>query len=248
MTSGEKLIGQDNPLLERNLYLKPTYFIDCDSKAIKDLAISLTGKYKSPKEKARALFYFVRDEIAYDPCNHLFSKENYRASATLDRREGNCIHKAVLLTALARAIGIPAKLGFKDIKNHMTSDILMRIWGGNEFPFHGYSELCLDDKWVVATPAFNKEIYEKYNLEPVDFDGETDAMFFEKTKGGEPHIEYIGDRGVYDDLPFEVIMKAFLERIVILSVDMIRDQLNLDKLIDYKEKVDDRFIDSPGHM
>jgi transglutaminase-like putative cysteine protease len=228
MTSGEKLIRQGNSLLERDLYLKPTYFIDSDSKAIKDLAISLTGKYQSPKGKARALFYFVRDEIAYDPCNHLFSKENYRASATLYRREGNCIHKAVLLTALARAVGIPAKLGFKDIKNHMTSYILMNIWGGNEFPFHGYSELWLDDKWVVATPAFNKGINEKYNLETVDFDGERHVIFSDKTKGGEPHIEYIRDRGVYDDLPFEVIMKAFLEKIVILSVDMMID-LKLSK-------------------
>ena len=44
-------------------------------------------------------------------------------SATLARGYGFCVNKAVLLAALARAVGIPARLGFADVRNHLSSAI-----------------------------------------------------------------------------------------------------------------------------
>ena len=192
-----------------NLYLKPTFVIDSDSKVIKEKATMLTEKYNSQKEKAKELFYFVRDKIVYIPFPDSFLIEEYRASKTLQRRKGYCTQKAVLLTALARAVGIPARLGFADIINHLIPKKLLEMMGTNKFVYHGYSELWLDNKWVEATPAFDIEMCSKFDIKPVEFDGVTDAIFHERDKKGELHIEYIKYHGKYADLPYEKMMQAW---------------------------------------
>jgi len=196
-----------------DLYLKPTFAIDSDSEVVKEKATSLTEKYSSQKEKAKALFYFVRDEIKYNPYLpfHSTGRSDYRASKTLQRGEGFCIQKALVLTALARAVGIPARLGFADIKNHIVPEKLREMMGTNIFVYHGYSELWLNNKWVKATPAFNIEMCDKFDIKPVEFDGVTDAIFHERNKKGELHIEYIRYHGTFADLPFREIMQAFID-------------------------------------
>ncbi|TET12664.1 MAG: transglutaminase domain-containing protein, partial [Dehalococcoidia bacterium] len=90
-------------------YLKPTNVIDCDTESIGEKARLVTEGLESDREKAVALYYFVRDQIKqnpYAPCQFL---EDYKASSTLERGHGFCQHKAVLLVALARAAGIPAR-------------------------------------------------------------------------------------------------------------------------------------------
>lgn len=205
------------PRLEQDnldLFLKPTFVIDSDSKTVKEKAALLTEKYNLQKEKARELFYFVRDEIKYNPylSFNSFVLSDYCASKTLERGEGYCIQKAVVLTALARAVDIPARLGFADIRNHLVPEKLREMMGTNVFVYHGYSEFWLNSKWVKATPAFNIEMCSKFGIEPVEFDGVTDAIFHERSKKGELHIEYIKYHGTYADLPFEEIMQAFTDQ------------------------------------
>ena len=194
-----------------DLCLKPTFVIDSDSEVVKEKATLLAEKYSSQREKAKVLFYFVRDEVKYNPYpSH--SVEDYRASKTLQRGEGYCVQKAVVLTALSRAVGIPARLGFADIRNNLAPKDLVEIMGTNMFVYHGYSELWLNNGWVKATPAFNIELCNKFDLKPVEFNGVTDAVFHEKNKKGELHIEYIKYHGTYRDLPFEEIMLAFIDQ------------------------------------
>ncbi|GAF86460.1 unnamed protein product, partial [marine sediment metagenome] len=102
---------------EMEKYLKCTEVIDWDTKSIKEKAQALTEGLETARVKAVALYYFVRDEIKqnpYAPCQLL---EDYKASSTLERGHGFCQHKAVLLVALARAAGIPARLGFVDVRD-----------------------------------------------------------------------------------------------------------------------------------
>ena len=192
-----------------DLYLKPTFAIDSDSKVIQEKAAWLTEKCKSQKEKAKELFYFVRDKIKYNPYLALSPIEEYRASKTLQRKEGFCIQKAVVLTALARAVGIPARLAFADIRNHLAPKDLTELMRTNIFFYHGYSELRLSNKWVKATPAFNIEMCKKFGIKPVEFDGVKDAIFHERNEKGEPHIEYLKHHGTFADLPFEKITQVF---------------------------------------
>lgn len=214
---GERVMATND--LERSdldLYLKPTFVIDSDSRVIKEKAILLTKKCGSQIEKATELFYFVRDGIRYNPYLPLQSNDlsEHKASRTLQRGEGYCIQKAVLLTALARAVGIPSRLGFSDIRNHAVPEKLKEMMGTNIFVYHGYSEFWLNNRWVKVTPAFNKEMCSKFGIMPVEFDGINDAVFLAKNKKGEPHIEYMRHRGTFPDLPYKEIMQAFFNRYV----------------------------------
>jgi transglutaminase-like putative cysteine protease len=195
-----------------SLYLKATFVVDSNSRIVQETANLLTEKRSSEKEKAKALFYFARDEIKYNPYLAFCSLEDYRASETLQRAEGFCIQKAVVLTALARAIGIPARLGFADIKNHRASKEFIDWLGTNISFHHGYSELYLNKKWVKATPAFNIELCKKFDLESVEFDGVRDAVFHERNKNGEVCIEYIKYHGTFADLPFEELTQVFAKK------------------------------------
>ena len=102
-------------------YLKPTAVIDWDTEAVKNKAAELTKGLNTPREKAIALYYFVRDSIRHNPYAPGFTPEDYKASVTLERGNGYCQHKAILLVALARAAGIPARLGFVDVRDHLLS-------------------------------------------------------------------------------------------------------------------------------
>jgi transglutaminase-like putative cysteine protease len=200
-----------------SLYLKSTFVIDSDSKIVQETASLLTEKRNSQKEKAKELFYFVRDEIKYNPYLSFCSIEHYRSSETLQRGAGFCIQKAVVLTALARAIGIPARLGFADIINHLAPKEFVEWLGTNISFHHGYSELYLNNNWVKATPIFNIEMCRKLDIEPVEFDGVRDAVFHERNKNGELHIEYLKYHGTFADLPFEEITQVFTEKYPVIS-------------------------------
>ena len=196
-------------ILER--YLKPTTAINHNSPSIIEQAKLLTAPVDSLQRKAVQLFYFVRDQIKYTPYAEYGNFDIYTASYTLKQKSGFCIPKAVLLTALARACSIPARLGFAIIHNYLLSGDLFKLLGTTRIVYHGYCELFIDENWIKATPAFDLEMCEKHSFIPVDFDGSSDAVFHPTNKAGKPHIEYEKIIGVYEDLPFEDIVQTFLK-------------------------------------
>lgn len=186
-------------------YLEPTPIIDADHEAVRKTALEVTAGKQDAVEKAKALFYFVRDRIRYNVHVPRFAPGDFRAGVTLARGEGFCIQKAVLLAALSRAAGIPARLGFAVIRNHLLPEKIASIVKNNEIPDHGYAELYLGGRWVKATPAFDIRTCEDNGFCPVEFDGAADAKFHPTNREGVPHIEYVTYRGTYADLPFEEI-------------------------------------------
>lgn len=193
-------------------YLQPTYFLDSDALIIKELIESITADKQTDVEKAVALFYWVRDAIPYNVYNVTEDPADYKASAIIKRKVGWCVPKAVTLAAMARAAGIPSRLHFADIQNFQISDKLLDIMKTNMFYYHGYTEIYISDAWMKATPAFNKELCDNMGHQTVEFDGVSDGMLPAETISGEKHIEYIKDRGVYDDLPFNVLFDFFRKK------------------------------------
>ena len=200
-------------------YLRPTPTFDCDNESIKGKAQDLSAGQEKVADKAKSLFYFVRDEIKYNIYVLSDLPEYYRASRVLEVGEGFCIQKAVLLATLARAVGIPARLHLAAIRNHLMPDKLKELTGTNLFPSHGYAELYIEGKWVKATPAFDLKMCQKNRISPVEFDGKNDAMFHSHNLDGKLHIEYIQDRGHFDDLPFDTITNL---RIQALGADIFQ--------------------------
>jgi transglutaminase-like putative cysteine protease len=193
-------------------YLEPTYFIDSNSEYIKNLAKEITRNAKSTQEKAKNIFYWTRDAIYYDPYESFASRKSwYKASSTVKRGKGWCVQKAIVLAALGRAISIPTRLHFADIRNYKISEKQMKAMHTDVFIYHGYTDLLINDQWIKATPAFNKELCEKFELPTVEFDGIHNAILSATTLKGEKYIEYLADRGFEADLPFKKIFKAFFE-------------------------------------
>lgn len=196
--------------LER--YLVPTHFLDCTDPAVCDLADRARGDAEPESLVARRLFLAVRDGFRYDPYTVSTERDDYRASAIVGSEATWCVPKALLLTAVARACGIPARIGFADVRNHLQSERLRELMGTDVFVYHGYSELFVHDRWVKATPAFNVELCHRLRVQVLDFDGTGDALLQPYTSDGSRSMEYLRDHGWRDDFPFEEVMGALAEQ------------------------------------
>jgi len=202
-----------------DIYLQPTKFFDFNKKFVRDKAFEITEGLETEKEKAIALFYWVRDEIKYNMHTYIPSiKANFKASVTLRRKNGFCVSKSVLLSSFARAIGIPASIHLVDLINHKISQKIIDFMGTNVMHYHGYSELYLNNKWVKLTPSFDPKTALKGGFIPmVEFDGENDAVFAVYDNEGRLFGEYVMDRGIHADLPLEEIERVFEEKYPIFS-------------------------------
>lgn len=189
--------------------LRPTSLIDSDHPSVRAFAERAVAGRRGEIDRAVALYYAIRDGIRYDPYAFSPLAEEYRASRVAEMPSAFCIQKAVLLAAAARAIGIPSRLGFADVRNHLTSPKLAALMGSDLFVYHGYTELHLDGRWVKSTPAFNLALCERFGVRPLEFDGRTDSIFHEFDQANRRHMEYVRVRGSYDDLPIEEILAAF---------------------------------------
>ena len=191
-----------------NEYLQPADFIDSGKEAVKQFAAK-HAKGKDAREKAVSLYYAVRDEIRYNPFLDCSSDAIFRASDVLAAGEGFCIGKAALLAACARSAGIPARVGFADVRNHLTSPRLAELVGGDVYVYHGYTDLLLDGKWVKATPAFNLQLCRRFRVKPLEFNGREDSIFHAYDEDERRHMEYLRERGTFADVPVAEIMAAF---------------------------------------
>lgn len=191
------------------LYLQPTFFLDFDHPQVAAFAEETCVKAKTPAERAVALYYAVRDRIRYDPYDLRYSREAMKASSVLAKGSGYCVAKAVLLAAVGRQQGIPCRLGFADVTNHLSTERLRQMMGTDLFIYHGYTEMHLDGKWVKATPAFNLALCTRFNVLPLEFDGTCDSIFHEFDALGQKHMEYVRDHGPFADLPFDLIFGEY---------------------------------------
>lgn len=192
-------------------YLSPTYIVDSDSEAVRQFAQEATEGANTERERAVRLFYAVRDGIRYDPYGWTLEVETFKASRVLANKAAFCVPKAVLLAASARAVGIPARLGFADVRNHLTTKKLRERMGTDIFLYHGFTELFLEGKWIRVTPTFNLSLCDKFGVKPLDWDGETDALFHPFDKERRKHMEYIRYHGSFADVPVDRIVRAFAE-------------------------------------
>jgi transglutaminase-like putative cysteine protease len=189
-------------------FLAPARCIDSDHPAV----VSFSEKHAlgaSPLEQAVSLYYAVRDGIRYNPFLDFTKEESFQASHCLATGEGFCVGKAALLAAAARRAAIPARVGFADVKNHLSTPALRARMGSDLFIYHGYTELFLEGKWVKATPAFNLELCRRFQVKPLEFDGREDSIFHPFDENERRHMEYVGDRGAHADVPAAEIMAAF---------------------------------------
>lgn len=202
--------------------LAATPAVDSDHPAVRDFAESRAAGASVARERAIRLYYAVRDEIRYDPYSVTVEVETLRASATLEQARGWCVPKAVLLAAACRSIGIPARLGFADVRNHLSTARMREHMKTDVFYWHGYTSILLESssgeaRWVKATPAFNIELCEKFGFLALEFDGENDSLYHPFDQEGHRHMEYMNERGEFVDLPLEAMLATFAEHYSFLN-------------------------------
>lgn len=192
-------------------FLAPNRFVDSDHPVIIAFAQEHAGGLP-PREAAVALYLAIRDGWRYNPWRVGFEVGDYAASQVLlrDRSDGgHCIDKANLLAACARAVGIPSRLHFANVRNHIGTSKLEALMGTDLLVYHGYAELWLDERWVAVTPAFNRSLCEHLGVAPLEFDGMNDSVFQEFDAKGGRFMEYVTDLGSHAGIPYDEMIAAW---------------------------------------
>ncbi|MCA9606819.1 MAG: transglutaminase [Myxococcales bacterium] len=192
-------------------YRAPGRWVDSAHPDVVAFARERVGDATDDAERAARLFIAVRDGLRYDPYSISRDPDAYRASSVVRRTRAFCIPKAVLLAAAARAVSIPARLRFADVRNHLSSPALRAAMGTDLFVYHGYVELHVGGRWIKASPAFDEGLCRFFGVAPLVFDGLHDAHVSGYDEEGEQAMEYVRDRGVFADLPYAEIRRAFVE-------------------------------------
>lgn len=193
-------------------FLKPSVFIESESLELKNFVDKNTDISESDQKRVIALYYAVRDQVAYDPYDNMNEESVFSARRALVRGRGFCTPKAALLAGCCRVIGVPAKIGFADVRNHIASPRIIEANGGDIFYWHAFTELYLNNKWVKATPTFDADLCERANILPLDFDGLTDSIFHPFDKNDNAHMEYVNDRGSFSDVPSSMILDTWRKK------------------------------------
>ena len=189
-------------------HLRATALIDSDAPSIQAFAAQHACG-TTDRDRAVALYLAVRDGFRYDPYRIDLSPQGMTASTVLANGYGWCVPKAALLTAVCRAAGIPARMGFADVRNHLSTERMRETMKTDLFIWHGYTDIWIDGGWVKATPAFNIGLCERFGLLPLEFDGRSDSIYHPFDRAGNRHMEYVRQRGTFDDLPLEQIVADF---------------------------------------
>ncbi|MEP3998905.1 MAG: transglutaminase family protein [Ekhidna sp.] len=188
-------------------YLSPTYFFDYESEEIQAFIAEYKDTSLSKKEISIRLYLKVRDTWRYDPYSLSFSKEKFRASDIAKRSKGHCIDKSIVLIASLRALGIPARIHLAKVKNHIGVERLLEKFGSNELTNHGMVDAYINDKWLKLSPAFNASMCALFNVAPLEFDGENDAVLQAYNEEGNLFMEYLEDYGHFEDVPVAFMVK-----------------------------------------
>ena len=124
------------PLVSAENFLSPEAYIESSDPQIQKMAARL--KRRTPQDSARAIYDYVLNHLNY--AGYIQSPQG--ALWALKNRRGDCTEYAQLVTALARAQGIPARVvsGFVVAGN-------ATLKAEN---LHNWAELYIDEAWQIV--------------------------------------------------------------------------------------------------
>lgn len=194
-------------------YTEETFHFDISNEKIQSIVAFLNkGETVTKKEFAIKAYLHVRDTWPYNPNRFSLINEDWKASELITHKSGHCIDKVVILIAILRAANIPARLGLAKVKNHIAIDHIVEKFGSDILVPHGYIEIYLNNNWIKATPAFNKELCQLLNVHVLEFDGENHSIFqeFDQT-GNQVFMEYLDDYGTFNEVPLPFMFQLMTD-------------------------------------
>ncbi|MBI4815491.1 MAG: transglutaminase domain-containing protein [Deltaproteobacteria bacterium] len=139
------------PSAEGSRWLAKTPYEQLDDPKIIAAAKQATAGAKTKWDAAKAIIAFVYRHIEKKSLAQAFSS----AVEALDAREGDCTEHAVLASALAKALGIPARIATG----------LVYVGGPDGgFGYHAWVEFLIGGAWIPMDPTFNQELADPSHL------------------------------------------------------------------------------------
>ncbi len=130
--------GAYKPDIASYYYLKPSPFIQSDNRKIQTIVVKVVNSYDPPIVKAKKLVTWINSNIEQRP---VISLPN--AVSTLENKAGDCNEHAVLMAALSRAAGIPAR-----VETGL-------VYLNGSFYYHAWNSLYFG-RWVAVDPLFGQ--------------------------------------------------------------------------------------------
>ncbi|MFA5573843.1 MAG: transglutaminase-like domain-containing protein [Brumimicrobium sp.] len=189
--------------MEFEQYLCETSMLEVASESSNNL-IQFVDTSLSLREQAVQLYYKVRDMFIYDPYHLDLRSENLKSSVIMKKKRAWCVEKSIVLATGFRALGIPSKLGYGIVVNHIGVEKLTKYLKRKEIVFHGYVSAFIDGKWVKTTPAFDRRICRLLNVKPLEWDGKNDALL-QAYQGENEFMEYKHFYGEFEDVPVQLM-------------------------------------------
>jgi transglutaminase-like putative cysteine protease len=208
-------------------YLSPGYFTDSNHQAVIEYVETKTKEIEDLKEKVITIYKAVRDDFKYYPYHLILKPHALKASHLLNKDYGYCVEKSNLFAACMRVIGVPAKLCFANVRNHLATDRVEAYLKTDLMVFHGFVEILLNGKWLKVTPVFDKLICERLGVAVLEFDGNSDSIFQESDKSGNPFMQYEHYYGSFSDVPFEL----FVAELRKFYPHLFEKKIHTDKII-----------------
>jgi hypothetical protein len=119
-------------------FLQPSRFIRSDDSSIVERARGIVGDEKNPVRVARLINKWVHDYLKKVPTPAIPD-----AVAVLESRQGDCNEHAVLAAALARAVGLPARL------------TVGLVYTEDGFCYHAWVDYWAGNRWFTGDPLMN---------------------------------------------------------------------------------------------
>jgi transglutaminase-like putative cysteine protease len=195
-------------LSDHDKFLLPAPGVQSDHPEIVALAHEIVSGLDDPADQARTLFDYVRDTVRYSVSVPFEDLSDYLALNILERGWGFCVQKGSLLCALARAAGIPTRLGFADIKNYLMPDYLDKMIPERILYYHCFVEWLLSGRWIKSTPSFDKQLTEDRGWRLVMFSPDSDALLPATDQAGRTHVEYVRYRGWRLGVPLDEFIEV----------------------------------------
>ncbi len=185
--------------LDIDLCLESDDFMDLDHSDVQYTVEKLTNGVDDLWEKAKAIFYFVRDEIVYDFAPTIKGPENWKASVILKEGRGFCHQKSILQSALYRAVGIPSALTYQDVIDYplLETRYKERIPDG-VLPYHGLALIFIDNTWIRQDATLDAGLCNRRGYYYTDVERGKEILLPEKTKRGKPHFKIQKEHGYFE--------------------------------------------------
>jgi hypothetical protein len=138
--------------------LAPTMFLQSDHPKVRAAARVAVGDERDPLAAAERLRHWVHDALEQRPAATLPN-----ALQVLETRAGDCNEHAVLYAALARAVGLPARV------------VAGLVYQNDAFLYHAWNEVWLGNGWVTVDAIFDQMPVDVTHIKLVEGGPETHA-------------------------------------------------------------------------